>query len=65
MNFTNKVLIITTNSPRIYSTTGHKRIILYCEKCDKCKMMFESDAKTVNDILCKIHNNKMIEFVEK
>lgn len=61
----NKILIITTKTPRRWDTTGHKRLIYYCEKCDTCKMMYDSDAKTLDDVLCNVHNKNMVEFIEK
>jgi len=43
-----KILHITTDVPRGYSTEGHKRVILYCPECDSCTMIYASDTRTAD-----------------
>lgn len=60
----NKILCVTTNDGRRWDTTNHKRVIMYCEECNECQMIFESDTMTKDMVECQKHNRQLVRFVE-
>jgi hypothetical protein len=57
-----KTLLISTDKKRQRDTSNTKKLIVYCEKCSLCEVIFESDSYY---LLCPTHKTHFIIFKEQ